>query len=173
MANEQKYWYAVYTAPRAEKKVSERFEKEGIEHYLPLQTVKRRWSDRIKDVVVPVIHGYIFVHIHPTETKNVLNVFGAIAFVKEFLKPVPIPEEQINRLKFMVDFSEEPIEFSMDAFQPGESVVIIRGSLQGLMGELVEIQGKHKVLVRLTSFGCALTMVPYSFLEKVEAAKAI
>lgn len=173
MANEQKYWYAVYTAPRAEKKVSERFEKEGIEHYLPLQTVKRRWSDRIKDVVVPVINGYIFVHIYPTETQNVLNVFGAIAFVKEFYKPVPIPEEQINRLKFMVDFSDEPIEFSIDTFQPGESVVINRGSLQGLMGELVEIQGKHKVLVRLTSFGCALTTVPYSFLEKVAAVKAI
>lgn len=166
MANEQKQWYAVYTAPRAEKKVSERFEKEGIEHYLPLKTVKRQWSDRMKEVVVPVVNGYIFVYIYPTEPQKVLNVFGAIAFVKEFYKPVPIPVEQINRLKFMVDFSEEPVEFSKEAFQPGESVVINRGSLQGLMGELVEVQGKYKVLVRLTGFGCALTTVPFSFVEK-------
>ena len=60
-------WYAVYTAPRAEKKVSERFVQEGIEHYLPIQTVKRRWSDRIKEVQVPVVNGYIFVRIMPTD----------------------------------------------------------------------------------------------------------
>lgn len=159
-------WYAVYTAPRAEKKVSERFELEGIEHYLPLQKVKRRWSDRIKEVVVPVVHGYIFVHIPATDFRRILTVYGAIAFVREFGKPVPIPDAQIARLKFMVDFSEEPVEFTPGEFEPGETVAISRGPLQGLMGELVQIQGKHKVLVRLERLGCALTTVPLSFLEK-------
>jgi len=30
-------WYAVYTAPRAEKKVKEQLDKIGVENYLPLQ----------------------------------------------------------------------------------------------------------------------------------------
>lgn len=159
-------WYAVYTAPRAEKKLSERFEKEEIEHYLPLQKVKRRWSDRIKEVIVPVVHGYIFVHIPTVSFKKVLNTYGAIAFVREAGHPVAIPDAQIARLKFMVNFSDEPVEFSAEQFEPGETVNISRGPLQGLMGELVEVKGKHKVVIRLERFGCALTTVPLSFLEK-------
>ena len=30
-------WYAVYTAPRAEKKIKERLDTEGIQNYLPLR----------------------------------------------------------------------------------------------------------------------------------------
>jgi transcription termination/antitermination protein NusG len=159
-------WYAVYTAPRAEKKVSDRFKEANIEHFLALQKVKRRWSDRIKEVIVPVVHGYIFVHIPESEFKNVLTIYGAISFVREFGKPVPIPEQQMARFRFMIDYSDEPVEFSLEQFEPGEIVHISRGPLQGLLGELVQVRGKHKVVVRIDKLGCALTTVPLSFLEK-------
>jgi len=168
MPPDESHWYAVYTAPRAEKKVSERFEVDGIEHYLPLQKVMRRWSDRLKEVIVPVVNGYIFVHIPTSDFKKIVNTYGAIAFVREAGVPVAIPDNQMERLKFMVDFSEEPVEFSPEQFEPGETVNICRGPLQGLMGELVHVKGKHKVVIRLDRFGCALTEVPLSFLEKVK-----
>ena len=173
MQPDEPYWYAVYTAPRAEKKVSERFEVDGIEHYLPLQKVMRRWSDRIKEVIVPVVNGYIFVHIPTSDFKKIVNTYGAIAFVREAGVPVAIPDNQMERLKFMVDFSEEPVEFSPEQFEPGETVNICRGPLQGLMGELVHVKGKHKVVIRLDRFGCALTEVPLSFLEKVKTSTTI
>jgi transcription termination/antitermination protein NusG len=166
MHSKDTHWYALYTAPRAEKKVSERFTAAGIEHYLPLQKVQRRWSDRIKEVIVPVVHGYIFVQILPTEFRNVLTIYGAISFVREFGKPVPIPDNQMQRLRFMVDYSDEPVEFSLEDLTPGKIVTITRGPMQGLMGELVEIKGKHKVVIRLDKFGCALTTIPLSFIEK-------
>jgi len=173
MQPDEFHWYAVYTAPRAEKKVSERFEVDGIEHYLPLQKVMRRWSDRIKEVIVPVVNGYIFVHIPTSDFKKIVNTYGAIAFVREAGVPVAIPDNQMERLKFMVDFSEEPVEFSPEQFEPGETVNICRGPLQGLMGELVHVKGKHKVVIRLDRFGCALTEVPLSFLEKVKTSTTI
>ena len=159
-------WYAVYTAPRAEKKVSERFELEGIDHYLPLQTVKRRWSDRIKEVVVPVVNGYIFVHIPFTDYLKVTNVYGALSFVREGGKPVAIPDNQLTRLRFMVEHSEEPVEYSQESYEHGEKITIIKGPLAGMTGELVEMKGKHKVLIRLEKFGCAITTVPMTFVEK-------
>jgi len=166
MPSAEKHWYALYTAPRAEKKVSERFTDAGIEHYLPLQTVKRKWSDRTKEVIVPVVHGYIFVRIAETEFRSTLLIYGAISFVREFYKPVAIPDNQIQRLRFMCDFSEEPIEFSVEELTKGETITITRGPMKGLMGELVEIKGKHKVVIRLEKFGCALTTIPLSFIEK-------
>ncbi len=163
---EVKHWYAVYTAPRAEKKVAERFEEMSIEHYLPLKTVRRQWSDRVKDVVIPVISGYIFVCISKTQFREVLSVFGAVSFVRESGLPTAIPDEQMKMLRFMCDFSESDVELSTEEFKLGESVTVIRGTLQGLMGELVKVKGKHKVIIRLEKFGCALTTVPLSFLQK-------
>ena len=159
-------WYAVYTAPRAEKKVSERFTLEGIEHYLPIQTVKRRWSDRIKEVEVPVVSGYIFVHILFAESIRVTNIYGALSFVREGGKPVAIPEVQLTQLRFMVEHSEEPVEYTRESFEHGEQITIIKGPLTGITGELVEMKGKNKVLIRLERFGCAITTIPLSFVEK-------
>jgi transcription antitermination factor NusG len=160
-------WFAVYTAPRAEKKVSERFTESGIEHYLPLQTVIRKWSDREKKVIVPVIHGYIFVRVSPLEFTDVLNIYGAIQFVREKFHPVPIPEEQIARLKFMVEGSDSPVAFTMDDIEPGIPVKIIRGEMQGLIGELVQRRGKHKIIIRIDKFGCAEVEVNLSSVEKL------
>lgn len=160
-------WYAVYTAPRAEKKVSERFAEVGIDHYLALQKVKRQWSDRVKEILTPVISGYIFVRIPKADFTKVTNVYGALAFVCEGGIPTPIPENQIKNLQLMIECSDEPVEYCQDSFDHGEAVCITKGPLQGLIGELVEMKGKHKVLVRLQQFGCALTTVPMSFVEKI------
>lgn len=164
------HWYAVYTAPRAEKKVAERFTEKGIQHYLPIQTVKRKWSDRLKDVEVPVIHGYIFVKVSELRFKDVLTTYGAIQFVREFGKPVPIPEAQMARLRFMVDNADEPVNFSLEALEPGVPVTITRGPLQGLIGELKEIKGKHHVVIRIDAFGYAATTVKRSFIEPLNQA---
>lgn len=160
-------WYAVYTAPRAEKKVSDRFTESGIEHYLPLQTVIRQWSDREKKVIVPVINGYIFVRITRLDFDKVLNTFGAIQFVREKYKPVPIPDDQLARLKFMVDGSNKPVEFTTEDLKPGQPVKVIRGEMQGLIGELIEVHGKHKILIRIDKFGCAKVEVSLSSVEKL------
>ncbi|WP_321518151.1 UpxY family transcription antiterminator [uncultured Bacteroides sp.] len=160
-------WYAVYTAPRAEKKVRERFLQSGIEHYLPVQIVTRKWHDRLKKVEQPVLSGYIFVRIVPQEAKQVLMTYGAIAFVREQSHPAPIPDEQIERLRKMVEQSDEEVEFSSSDLAPGTPVRITRGELSGLIGELVETKGKFKVAIRLSGLGCALTTVSTSCLEKL------
>lgn len=167
MAGLSKQWYAVYTAPRAEKKVSKRFTELDIEHYLPLQKVMRKWSDRMKEVEVPVMNGYIFVRIYKKDFDSILKVFGALAFVKEFYKPVAIPEKQIEMLKFMVEYSDEKVEFYQDDLEIGKPVKISKGPLQGLIGELLIKKGKHKVVIRIEKFGCALTTIPTSFITKL------
>lgn len=160
-------WYALYTASRAEKKVKERFEKENITHYLPLREVTRVWSDRKKIVTVPVINGYIFVRITPDDIRKVKQMPGVVQFVRDKGAPAIIPESQIRNMQLMVDKSTEEVEFTMEDIQPGISVRIKQGELEGVYGELVEIRGKYKVVVRLDTFGCAMTTVAISTIEKI------
>lgn len=162
------YWYAVYTNSRAEKKVKERLDEAGIENYLPLRTEYRIWSDRRKKVSVPLISGYIFVRIKKEQTLAVLNIAGVVTFLKEKALPVPIPDNQIVRLRLMVEHAVDDVEFLTSAVKIGDKVKVKQGELNGLIGELVEIRGKYKIAIRINYFGCALTTIPLGWVEKLE-----
>ena len=43
-------WFAIYTRPKNEKKVTFSLEKMGIEAYCPMITQVKQWSDRKKKV---------------------------------------------------------------------------------------------------------------------------
>ena len=58
-----KFWVALYTRPRSEKKVRAYLDSIGIENYLPVQMQLRQWSDRKKMVEVVVIPMVIFVSV--------------------------------------------------------------------------------------------------------------
>lgn len=56
---------------------------------------------------------------------------------------------------------------------PGEQVRVIKGPLSGLEGELVTINGKSKVAVRLDMLGCAHVDMPVGFVERVGKMEAV
>lgn len=69
--------------------------------------------------------------------------------------PAVIPDEQMERFKFMLDYSDEAVEMCAAPLVPGELIRVVKGPLKGLEGELVEVDGKAKVVVRLDLLGCA------------------
>ena len=137
-------WYAAYTKPRNEKKVYDRLVAAGIETYLPLQRRLKQWSDRKKMVEEPLFRSYIFVKILHKDYYNVLNVFGVVRYITFEGKAVPIPDNQINLIKQLLeqDFEVESVE---ETLEPGMMVEVKLGSLIGLIGELVEHKGKKKI----------------------------
>ena len=124
-------WYAVYTSSRAEKKVKERLEQAGINCYLPLKTEFRMWSSRRKKVSVPLIPGYIFVHVGTEQFTEVLNIAGVVSFLKEKGKAVPIPDKQIDQLRFVEGNAEEPMEISFEKIPVGSLIKVVRGKFTG------------------------------------------
>ncbi|HLO57953.1 MAG TPA: UpxY family transcription antiterminator [Bacteroidales bacterium] len=141
-------WYACYTKPRAEKKTQIKLEKAGITCYLPLKTERRKWSDRLKTVSVPLFTSYVFVQIENHEF-NKARIEGDIAgFIIFEGKPVPIPDDQIETIKRLVASANE-LEIAPEGMQPGQKIEILGGHLMGIRGELVRHQGTQKVLVKL------------------------
>ena len=74
----------------------------------------------------------------------------------------------MERFKFMLDYSEEAVEMCQAPMVPGELIRVAKGPLKGLEGELVEVDGKAKVVVRLDLLGCAGVDMPVGFVEKIE-----
>lgn len=166
---EEKYWHAVYTASRAEKRVRERLQEEGVECFLPVQTVVRQWTYRKARVEVPLIAGMIFVRVAREEQIRVLETKGVVAFMRlrGEQRAAVIPDKQMQDFRFLLDFSEEAVELVNEEVTEGDLVEVVKGPLKGLEGELVKFRGVTKVAVRIDLLGCALVDIPASFVKRI------
>ena len=146
-------WYAVYTRSRAEKKVNTELVKKGIETYLPLLKERRQLSDRIKMIEEPLLSGYIFVKVSNKEYYDVLVTPGAIRYVSFEGKPTPIPDCQIEDLKIFINNKDCKIEVTSEHIRKGDFIKVVYGPLKNVSGEVVEIRGKRRILLRFNSLG--------------------
>jgi transcription antitermination factor NusG len=96
----QKNWYAVYTKPHCEKKVSLSLTKKNVENFCPMNYKKSRQFFTGKHLSEPIFNNYVFVKSTDSEiiqlTKQ-LNDAVSILYWKG--KPATIKEEEIKAIK--------------------------------------------------------------------------
>ncbi len=147
-------WFAVYTKPRWEKKVSKALDEKGIENYCPLNKILKQWSDRKKIILEPVFKSYVFVKIENDRKWDVKKISGIINFVYWLGKPAVIKEEEILTIKkFLNDFSDVSVE--EQSLIVNSKVRVNVGALMNYEGIIIEIQGR-KACLRIESMGIIL-----------------
>jgi len=160
-------WYAIYTKPRAEKKVFERLALSGFNAYLPLVTSIREWSDRKKKIVTPLISSYVFINSNYDELFNALAIQGTSGILRYLGKPAIIRDHEIENLKILMNDSEQFTILENNTFEKGEDVEVIKGPFTGLVGQSVSIQGKHRIIIEIEAMGSKMAVnVPLGFVKK-------
>ena len=165
-----KRWIAALVQMCTEKKVGERLTKLGVENYVPTQTEIRQWSDRKKKVERVVIPMVVFVHTDE-KTERSLRMHSFIRKILTYpgqTNAAVIPDDQINRLKFMLRQSDSPVEMMEQRLQVGDKVQIVRGALQGLEGEFFKNVYKSMVAIHIEALGYACVSVSVEDIEKIE-----
>ena len=164
-------WVAALVQMCTEKKVGDRLTKLGIENYVPTQTEIHQWSDRKKKVERVVIPMVVFVRADEA-TERTLRMQS---FIRKFLTypgqtaAAVIPDDQIDRLKFMLKQADSPVELREQHLQVGDRVRIVRGALQGLEGELYKsVPEKSMVAIRIDGLGYACVSVSVGDLESIK-----
>ena len=146
-------WFAIRVKSRSEKKVYSDLIDQKIEAYLPLQRKLRQWSDRKKWIEMPLISGYVFVYISRKEYESVLRTYNVVCYVYFEGKAAIIRDQDINLLKRMLGQVEVELEITVEQLKPGQMVEIVAGPLCGVIGELIDFQGKNKVALRIPPLG--------------------
>jgi transcription antitermination factor NusG len=147
-------WHALYTRPRAEKKISETLTHAGITTYCPLQKTRKRWHDRYKIIEEPVFRSYVFVHIDETEKTNVLMDANVLNFVRHCGKPAVIRDEEINDIrKFLGEYPA--CSFTLSSVAVNDTVRIEEGLFMDYTGTVIK-KMKHKACIRLELFNAYL-----------------
>lgn len=163
-----KFWIAVYTRSRSEKKASLELSKLGIEIYLPIQKQLRTWSDRKKLVDVPVIPMIIFANITTEDLIKIKAHPLIINYIYDSNKkgPAHIPSNQIETLKYMLGQSEISVSFEQGNFKSNDVVKILRGSLKGLIGQVKAVkEDMTEVWISIDILGGAVIRIKSCELE--------
>lgn len=158
MAEEAK-WYVVHTYSGYENKVASNLEKtvenrqmqELIQEIrVPTEMVTEINDAGVKkEVERKIFPGYVIVKMVMTDESwyAVRNIRGCTGFVGPSSKPVPLTDEEVDRL----GIEKHTVEVS---YQVGDSVNIVDGPLEGFIGTVEEMDvEKNRVRVIVSMFG--------------------
>jgi transcription antitermination factor NusG len=116
-----------------------------LESFVPLYLARRRWSDRIKELELPLFAGYVFCRFGGGERAKVLATPGVTSVVGFGNQPAPVTEEEIHAVRTMIA-SGLPVG-PWPYLRVGERVRIEAGPLCGLEGILTQVKDVWRVVV--------------------------
>lgn len=147
-------WYVLRTMPQHERKLARYLEKRKVEHFLPLVSKRRRWSDRIRMIDFPLFPGYLFVQIALRDLRvEVLSAPGAVDFVREQELPAAMADEEIANLRLLAAGAQQLENQPDRRFPEGAAVIVASGALKGVRGVVQKSAGKARICVRVPLLG--------------------
>lgn len=151
-------WYVVHTYSGHENKVKVNIEK---------MVENRGMQDKILDIVVPtedrveikdgqrkiktkkMFPGYVIIKMIVTNETWYLvrNTQGVTGFVGHGSDPIPLTDEEVNRMGI------EKVYIDLDV-KVSDTVRVISGPFESFMGEVLDINKEKQVLIiRISMFG--------------------
>src|SRR5882757_3799786 len=141
-------WFAILARSGREKYATMLLENSGFECFLPIGKSTRKWSDRTKEIEVPLFPGYLFCRMNPNDRLPVLTTPGIIQIVGVGKTPVPVEEEEIAALQ-RVENSCLPTT-PWPYLQVGHIARIGDGPLKGLTGVVARIKSGMKLILSIS-----------------------
>jgi transcription antitermination factor NusG len=138
-------WYALRVKSRFENSVAAQLSARGYESFLPVYNCQRRWSDRFKEIELPLFSGYVFCHFNALNRLPVLKIPGVVHLVGVGRTPIPIDETEIAALQVAIKsgLPRQPCPF----LEIGNRVGITQGPLCGMEGILLSFRGHQRLVL--------------------------
>lgn len=173
MAGEAK-WYVAHTYSGYENKVKANIEKSvenrGISDLIqavevPMEDVIEEKNGEQKIVKRKIFPGYVVVKMIMNEDTwyVVRNTRGVTGFVGPGSKPVPLSDEEVERM------GVEQVRMADIGFEVGDVVNVKSGPLEGFSGKIENIDKEtRKITVKVSMFGRETPIeVEHSQIEKL------
>src|ERR1700739_817546 len=117
----------------------------GYESFVPVFEQKRRWSDRVKIVQVPLFTGYVFLRFSRESTHPVIATPGVLRLLGTAAAPTPIEDSEIAALQLA---TRSGLECGPCAFlEVGQEVEVRQGPLASIRGKIVRFRNKQRLIL--------------------------
>lgn len=157
-------WYAVQVHVGSELHVLFRLSNKEVMAFLPCSREKRKWSDRIKVVLVPLIPGYVFVRIAINSRLRLRTVetVGVHSFVQFGGVCPSIPDDHIEYLRRLSENGVDAYAVP-GVFCRGQKVRVRSGILAGLEGTLVSEEKDRVMTVAIPAIQHSIRIAAANF----------
>ncbi len=141
-------WYAIRIQSKLESLASATLRGKGYEEFLPLYRSRRRWSDRVKEIDLPLFPGYLFCRFALGDRLlPILTTPGVISIVGAGKTPIAVSNEEIAAVQAIVR-SGLPTR-PWPCLSVGSRVFIHRGPLAGVEGICLNVDKVFRLLVSI------------------------
>lgn len=138
-------WFAIRVKSQCEKMVSDALRYKGYEEFLPLYWSRRRWSDRIKLIQMPLFAGYLFCRFDLAHRSSILTIPGVCHVVGQGRVPLPVETGEVESIRLAVSCGQK-IE-PWRGLEVGSRVRIENGPFRGIEGMLLRFKGSNHLIL--------------------------
>ena len=149
-------WFALTVRPNHEHTADRVLKERGFESYLPVYRIRRRWSDRFKEMESVLFPGYVFCRFAGSDRLRILCSPGVRSIVGTRETLMPVDESQLAAVRMIVS-SGSPI-VAWPYLRIGQRVVITRGPLASLRGVIVRANNAWRVVVSVDALTCSIAV---------------
>lgn len=165
-------WYAAYVRSCQERIVRDQLaRRENFEAYVPEHLVTSKRRDRkvmLNKVLVP---SYVFFRCPPElpgTARRISEVVYVLRNPGEGKGYATVSDDEIERLKKICKDGPERVEFEFGKHPVGTKVRIVKGSLEGVEGEVARVsESDHFLYLQVGGLGYAKVRVDRSEIEVI------
>ena len=140
-------WFAVRVRSNFERATAQSLDCRGIKCFLPLYKARRQWSDRVKEIDLPIFTGYVFCHLEEPRFLPILETPGVVQVVGTGATPVPVEAHEMASLRQIAGSGKETRPWPY--LTVGQRVRLRTGALKGVEGILANADGRVRVVVNI------------------------
>jgi len=139
----EKGWVVLQTKPRCEKQLARMLRAREIPHFLPQGSVRRKSQRRWVTTYHPLFPGYLFLYGDSEDYSDSL-------MTNKVVNALPVANaEQLHEELFKIhELITQDVQFRAEpALVEGDPVEIVSGSLTGMRGKVVRLDGQSRVIL--------------------------
>ncbi len=142
-------WYAVHVQSKFERVASTLLHDKGYQEFLPLYRAKRRWSDRMKEMELPLFPGYLFCRIDVGQgVLPILTTPGVVRIVSAGKTPVAVEEREIESIQAVLRSGLAALPWP--GLAAGSRILVEHGPLTGVEGTVIDLNKKARLIVSVS-----------------------
>ena len=139
-------WYAIRVRSKFERVASLTLSGKGYEEFLPLYRSGRAWSDRAKQLDLPLFPGYLFCRFDVQDRLlPILTTPGVVSIVSAGKIPISIPDREIEAIQIVIRSGLHAQPWPHLAV--GSRVLMEKGPLAGIEGTTLSVDKLYRLIV--------------------------
>lgn len=141
----QNRWYALTVRYQHERQIERALQSKGLETLVPLYRSRRQWSDRAKDLELPLFAGYVLCRFQLTERIPVLDTPGVAKIVGFGGAFVAIEDSEIKGIQRLMALHLTLAPWPY--LKAGDRVRVEHGPMRGLEGTLLRTKDALRLVI--------------------------